>query len=263
MINEAQLFLEIDNTTFQKDLKQDWYEIDETSLRRIMGEYKEISFIIISAQRTFEGDNNGKKPTPEEEVLQIRKNRKNDELLKQKLSASQFGYVPVLGGYREKGVDGPNKEISYIVASKEVQKNKTFAPPGGKTQTTSLSPGQHKQQIHQSNIQLAKLAKILCAGFNQDAFLYKPSDLYDQQAYLIDRDGKILKTFSGELTANDLSQEYFTQLRKRAHERFSFTENPVFESYFYIRNPPEGMDRAMNRSPERFFNKEWGLGIKK
>jgi hypothetical protein len=179
--------------------------ITETSLGRIMTRHWDNGFIVISANRSAEAEL-GRTPTPEEEAEQHKRNVENTASLKALIKAAGFGYIPVLGGFKEKVidpdtgkehlVDTPKPELSFIV------------PAGGDGITSTES--------------LKALGQELAKKFNQDSFLYKPSTLESEKAFYITKDGNVDMEFSGEVVPNDLEQAYYTQLIKKPG-RFTLT----------------------------------------
>ena len=86
--------------------------------------------------------------------------------------------------------------------------------------------------------------------YNQDSFLFKPANEDDTGAYYITKTGDIDMSFD-DVTPNDIEQIYYTQLRKRRHERFTFTEDLVYE--MRIPNPPNSTAEARLRRGEVFY----------
>lgn len=218
----------LDEATFLKDLKSDFFPLSESSMSRIISKYFDIGFIIISASRDCETIK-GSLCDEEELLKQIKINRLNDKQLKSDLRQSKFGYLPVFGGFKEKNpetgelVDTPMPELSYIITSKT-----------------------HKDT---DNNKLKQLGLKLIKKYNQDSFLYKPPNSLDQNAYWIDQSGKIDMTFEGPVEPDDLTQQFYTQLRKGTKRRFTFTEGMIF----WIPLPPAGVDIARRRYGEQFY----------
>ena len=86
--------------------------------------------------------------------------------------------------------------------------------------------------------------------YNQDSFLFKPANEDDTGAYYITKTGDVDMSFD-DVTPNDIEQIYYTQLRKRRHERFTFTEDLVYE--MRIPNPPNSTAEARLRRGEVFY----------
>lgn len=229
-INKAKL-RKLMNISFLKEtLSKSYQQLDEADLYRIITTYMDLGFVILSSQRSCEAET-GRTCSEEEEQLQAQVNKENDENLKNDLKSSGFGYLPVYGGFKEKNpktgelVDSPNPEKSYIIVAK------------GKSASNNTDA-------------LKQFAGQLIKKYNQDSFLFKPSNQIDPNAYWITQTGDIANTFKGPIKADDLTQSYFTQLRRGSKKRFSFTEMT-----YWVPNPPGGVDIARQRFNEIFIRK--------
>jgi hypothetical protein len=229
------------------------YEVD---LHRIISTYSKNGFIIISAWRSARTEF-GDEATPEQIQELMARNKQNDKELKQQIRTSGYGYVPTWGGYKEKlknpetreflvdpktgenlYADTKTPEPSYIVMARE-------------SATTVCRP--------KNPDRLKELGQKWCAQFNQDSFLWAPPISEDTNIYFITKDGNIDNTFEGPMSINDLTQEYYSQLRKGQKRRFTVTEsgNKSIDNFiFYMRDQPHGMDEAIRRYGEIFFNLE-------
>lgn len=229
--DKARLRKLIEIALLKENLHKSHQRLDETDIYRILTTYMDSGFIILSSQRSCEAE----KGTPcddDEEASMEKTNKEQDKAIRKDLNASGFGYIPVYGGYKEKGKDGklidvPNPEKSYIVASEE---------RGGGANYDKLK-----------SVGLALIKK-----YNQDSFLYKPPNPIDKNAYWINQSGEKTETYKGPVKANDLTKRFFTQLRRGSNKRFSFTEEVVY----WVPNSPSGMDMARRRYNEIFIGKQ-------
>ena len=207
--------------------------ITEASLSRIVTDYMDDGFIIITSDRSCEAERGipEGESCPEDLVAeQERINRENFPLLQKAVRDAGFGYVPVLGGYKEQLPTEPGEPKQYV---------DTEEPED------SLLIHSRKRDAD-----LKALGIELARQFDQDSFFYKPPSSVDANAYWIKQDGLIDMKFS-DFTYNDISQIYYTQLAKKPHRRFTaLPEN--FQ--FYLRKHPASVSEARRRYGETFFN---------
>jgi|TARA_Y100000310_G_scaffold239067_1_gene242625 hypothetical protein len=179
--------------------------VTEASLGRVLGKYFEIGFIIVSAERSCDSEK-GRECTDEEQLDQEKQNKQNERRIRGDIQDEGFGFVPAYGGFRELVVDpdtgeerfqdNPNPEASFVIP---------------------LKPGKSVSELKELGIKLSK-------NYNQDSFLFKPPVSGDNKAYFINQDGDIEMSF-GNVTVADMTQVYYTYLRKSApNRRFSMTE---------------------------------------
>ena len=213
--------------------KDKWQLLNETTLNRILGKYFEDGFIIITSERTCKAET-GKDCDEQEAQEQAHKNNKNMAALKNLIRSSGYGYIPTLGGYKERVIDKKTGE-------------ETVVDTGTPEESLIIAARPEKGLAHQG---LRELGVKLAKDFNQDSFLYKPANSDDTKAYYITQDGSVDLEFP-DITPNDLAQEYYTQLRKRRQERFSFTENMIFE--LRIPAAPDSTSEARKRYREHFY----------
>ena len=207
--------------------------LNETTLKRILGEYFKQGFIIVTADRSCEAEK-GEKCSPEEIKEQEQINIENHKKLKSQIRDAGFGFVPAFGGYKEKVVDKDTGEISLVDTDKPENAFIVMARP---------EKGLTYEKLKEFGISMAK-------EYNQDSFLFKPANEDDKGAYYITKTGDVDMSFD-DVTPNDIEQIYYTQLRKRRHERFTFTEDLVFE--MKIPNPPNSTAEARLRRGEIFY----------
>ena len=207
--------------------------ITEADLSRIVTDYMDDGFIIITSDRSCEAEQGlpSGEPCPEDLAAeQDRINKENFPILQKTVRDAGFGYVPVLGGYKEQLPTEPGEPKQYV---------DTDDPEDSLLIHSRKKP----EELKQLGIDLAK-------QFNQDSFFYKPPGSEDKNAYWIKQDGSIDMTFK-DFSYNDISQIYYTQLAKKPHRRFTaLPEN--FQ--FYVRKHPVSVSEARRRYGETFFN---------
>ena len=204
--------------------------INETDLSRIVTDYMDAGFIIISSDRTCEAEHEGKKCTEEQEAEQEAINQENLKVIKTVVRDRGFGYVPVLGGYRELIATEPGEPKQYV--DTEDPEDSLLIHSRGKD-----------QDLKALGVELAQM-------FKQDSFFYKPPQSVDPNAYYLKQDGSVEMTFTN-FKYNDISQIYYTQLAKKPHRRFT----AIPESFqFYLRKHPRSVSEARRRYGETFFN---------
>jgi len=250
--------------------------VSETTIKRVVGQYMRLGFVVITSDRTCEAEKErifgSKVPcTPEEKAAQEELNLENQPKLEEAIRNHGFGFVPVYGGYREKKFyivkDGDTIDdiVTQTGTPKEIflQINNldddTVLEPGSKviamfdTSKPEISfligiPQSGKYTIDE----VREFAKEMTLEYHQDSFFYKPPQEDDPNAYYILGDGSIDMTFT-DFTINDLEHIFYTQLKKRPHERF--TAIPENRAY-YLRKPPAGVAEARKRRGEEFYNLE-------
>tara|TARA_R110000824_G_scaffold70902_2_gene181750 strand:+ start:13587 stop:14441 length:855 start_codon:yes stop_codon:yes gene_type:complete len=250
--------------------------INETTIKRVVGQYMHYGFVVITADRTCEAEKErifgSKEPcTPEETIAQEELNIENQPKLESAIRAAGFGFVPVYGGYREKKeyIVKDGETIDSIVAQIGTPKE-IFMQLNNLDDDTVLEPGSTVMiMFDTSNPEVSFLigvpqsgkytadevkefAKEMTLEYHQDSFFYKPPQQVDPNAYYLLGDGSVDVTFT-DFTTNDVQQIFYTQLKKRPHERFTaLTENMVY----YLRKPPSGVAEARKRYGEEFYNLE-------
>ena len=243
-------------------------KLNETTIKRVAGQHMDGGFIVITADRSCDAELK-RDCTPEEEKEQIERNNKNNKELEKDLKAHKFGYVPVYGGYREKisykVEDGDT--IGSIAAEakmpieifKQINKLQTdedlvpglevFIMVDTETPETGFLIGVPKDGRYTIG-DLYDFGLAMSIKYNQDSFFYKPPKEEDSNAYYIKQDGGIDATFT-DFTLNDLSQVFYTQLKKRPHERIT----ALPESFdYYMRRSPRNLKEARRRRGEIFYN---------
>lgn len=230
----------VEGVVFREQVLNECQVLSEASLARVLDKYFDIGFMVITADRTCEAER-GTACTEEEVAGQTQVNKNNELNLKSDISAADFGFVPTLGGFRErvvdpdtgeeKLIDNPRPEMSFIVPAQKRGKG-----------------------VHRANdaAELRQLGMDLAQRYNQDSFLFKPPASEDGSAYWITRSGEEEMSFDN-VVANDLEQIYFTKLRKKPG-RFSLTEDQQFA--LYIPKSPKSAAEARQRYGEIFIRVE-------
>jgi len=236
LIDNDMLRLLLERSITRSHFERTHQRISEVGLHRFLKDYRNFGFIIISAFRTCAAEK-GIDCDTHEELEQLKQNNLHDKELKQDLKHFGFGYIPVLGGYKEEikdpetgkkiKVDAPSPERAYIVVARD-SGNRQIEPE-----------------------KLRQLGMTLAQKYKQESFLYKPPQAEDKNAYYVDGKGNITHTFTGAVKLNDLAQTYFTQLRKHKSKRFTFTEDGL--NSIWIPKPPSGLQEAQSRYGEIFI----------
>jgi hypothetical protein len=224
------------------------YEVD---LHRIMSAYTKNGFIIISAWRTAEADYGTKTPS-QEQVLELKaRNIENDKKLRSSIRTSGYGYVPTWGGYKEDIIDpATQKPMIDPKTGKQIDIDTKTPEPSYIVMAQEASNDTRPNDPNK----LKELGKAWTKQFNQDCFLWKPPQNSDPSAYFITSNGDVSMTFSNPTNLNDLTEKYYTQLRKGSGRRFTLKEiKAKTDIVFYVQQAPGGMDMARRRYGELFF----------
>ena len=242
-------------------------KLTETTIKRVAGQYMDNGFIVITADRSCDAELK-RDCTPSEENEQADRNKKNNEKLEGDLKAYKFGYVPVYGGYREKITykveEGDTiadiisnagmpvemfKQMNKIQSDEDLVKGlEVFIMVDTETPESGFLVGVPKDGRYTIK-DLYDFGVGMAVKYKQDSFFYKPSS-EDVNAYYIKQDGNIDMTFT-DFSINDLSQMFYTQLKKRPQERFT----ALPESFnYYMRRSPKTMSEAKKRRGEIFYN---------
>lgn len=191
-------------------------QLNETNLNRLTRGHNKDGYIIISPCR-------GSQDFPNMNDQQVvDENNKRIRKMKNQLRNLGYSYIQVYGGYKEEGSDESSFETSFVVYPYDLshKTNKEF------------------DDMYSDMLKLAD-------EYNQDTILVaRPGE----SPKYVDRDGNTEMEFSGELSFNDLSKEYFTALKKNEKSK-RFT----FESIYY---KPCGniMDGHMRTCLNEFVN---------
>ena len=228
-----------------EEIRREWQLLSETSIYRLVTAYMEDGFIIVSADRSCEAESGAKKCTEEQVARQDHLNRENRNKLKQVLRRSGFGYVPTLGGFKEKLTDPETgKAVIDPETGDPVLVDTEFPERSFVVHSRKGDKGRSPEELRQLGLDIAN-------QFNQDSILYKPPNAVDPKAYYLTRNGEVDMVFE-DLTVEDLDQIFYTQLAKGTQRRYShIPEN--YERAYYIPKPPNGMQEAVKRYGETFY----------
>lgn len=193
---------------FMKDMGYTYYsgnplrKLDEVTLNRIISKHDKSGYCIVSACRaTFYTDGT---PVPndvdvgsippeklaDEKQVIIFNNARTKEL-RQKIISANRSFLPVFGGFKEENAETSSFEKSFIVFN--------FDRKGNLSDMDSL---------YQDCLNWGK-------EYNQDAILVKKPDGKPYYASCVKgSEGNVDMEFSGEYTLNDITQMYFTALKK-------------------------------------------------
>jgi len=222
--------------------------LSETAFSRIVTDYGELGYIIITSDRTCKAER-GKDCSEAEEALQQEENAKNMESLQRDVRQAGFGYLPVYGGYKEELVD---PETGEKVRDEEgnVVKVDTESPENSVVIALRKDVGNRANKLND----LKDLGIHLSQKYNQDSFFFKPSNNFDKKAYYIKADGSIENVFT-DFTINDLKQVYYTQMKRGPKHRFTalLEGDENNEMYFRLRTSPTSTAEARKRYGEAFF----------
>jgi len=219
--------------------QQNYHVLSETAFSRIVTDYAESGYIVITSDRTCEAEK-GSACSEEEEEVQALTNKDNLVQLKQDLRSSGFGYLPVLGGYREK-VKDPKTGEDVLGDDGEPTRVDTDQPENS---VIVMARGNHEE--------LKALGQTLAKKYNQDSFFYKPPNSVSRGASWIKQDGSIDMKFD-DFAYNDLGQIFYTMMDRGPKHRLSATISEGRELFFRIRTSPKSMAEARERYGEEFI----------
>ena len=229
----------------REEIRKEWQLLSETSIYRLVTRYMDDGFIIVSADRSCEAESGIEKCTEEQVARQDHLNRENRNKLKQVLRHSGFGYVPTLGGFKEKLIDKETGEVVVDPETKEpVLVDTEFPERSFVVHSQKGDKGRNPEELKQLGLDIAN-------QFNQDSILYKPPNAVDPKAYYLTRNGEVDMEFA-DLTVEDLDQIFYTQLAKGTQRRYSHIPEH-YERAYYIPKPPNGMQEAVKRYGETFY----------
>jgi hypothetical protein len=188
-----------------------WIPLTEARLARVMTKYMEDGFIILTSDRTCNAEK-GRKCTQEEDEEQYQINKQNYQDLVAAARSSGFGYIPAVGGYKEKVVDPETGEESLV---------------------DTANPENSIVIVSRGDIDALKdFGFEVARKYNQDSFFFKPPNSEDTGAYYLTQDGSVDMSFSS-FKPEDIEQEFYTQLKKDKRRftalperRVHFRENP-------------------------------------
>ena len=161
--------------------------LTEANLNRVTKGHDTTGYAIISASRSGDNMKSEMGQDLSDEQVVDENNRRTFEL-SQKIKHLGYSYIPVLGGYQEQGAKNPSFEKSFVVYPYNVRKG------------TSAD----FEVFFNDMLKLGK-------EYNQDSILRKAPN--EKAQYIDCSSGKPTMEFDG-MTLNDVSQEYFTALKK-------------------------------------------------
>jgi len=221
--------------------------LSETSFSRIITDYGERGYIIITSDRSCEAELGlapGKMCSVEQTIRQKKINRENMKKFLADIRMTGYGYIPTFGGYKEDLIDPATGEP---VKDEEgaIVKVDTESPENSVVIVARPDRGRDHESLKRLGVSLAK-------KFNQDSFFYKPPNNVDDNAYYIKSDGGIDMTFS-DFTVDDLRQQFYTQMKKGPKHRLTaLPENKKL--VFRMRTSPTSAFEAKRRYGEIFMN---------
>ena len=195
--------------------------VNETNAKRMLSRHGENGYIIVSPCRGCDdfGIDKTNDPQWKQKLQQINNGRIKEFI--SILKSSNFSYTPVYGGFIENfGTDKADNvyERSFMVYAHDKE---------GK----QVELG----KLYSFGVEMAK-------RFNQDSFLYKAPG---ESPKYITQNGDVDMEFGPDVSFNDFSKEYFTDLHKNSEKhavngggrptRFTFMEayvNPTSDSVF-------------------------------
>lgn len=169
-------------------------------------------------------------------------NQINRERIKEFISIlkeTNFSYTPVYGGFIEnKGSDDEETvyERSFIVYNRDKQ---------GKV-------GNWKD--------LYDFALEMTKKYNQDSVLIKAPN---KNAEYVDREGNNQITFSDNVSFNDISQDYFTDLHKNTHKYKDDMDKRQSTRFSYVESYINPAPQCLSESHLRYLNCEVFIPYKK
>lgn len=186
--------------------------ITEVNAKSMLDRHSEPGYIIVSPCRGYEDyDLNPNDPSSKSKLGKI--NNTNIKDMIGRIKQSGYSYTPVYGGYIENlGTDHPETvhERSFVIYNH-----------GRKGNVGDMN------KLYQFGLELAKL-------YNQNEILVKWPN---KNPMYVDKDGNETFKLGRNASFNDLSQQYFTDLRKNTHKvkdptkakptRFTFIETFV------------------------------------
>ena len=216
-------------------------QLTEADIPRILTKYMEDGFIVATSDRTCEAENGlayGQVCTEEAAAAQELINQANYKDLIGMVRAAGFGYIPAFGGYKEKVIDKETGKETSVDTDKPENSIVIVARPQN---------GRDYEQLKALGVEITK-------KYNQDSFFYKPPDEIDRAAYYIDREGNVddsAPVFT-DFKPQDLSQEFYTQLKKGQQRRFTALPENI-ERVIYLREHPKSVWEARKRYGEIFI----------
>jgi hypothetical protein len=222
--------------------RKNYHVLSETAFSRIVTDYAETGYIVITSDRTCEAEK-GTSCSEEEDNEQTIANKSNLSQLKQDLRSSGFGYLPVLGGYKEKIKDPTTGED--VIGDDGKPKYIDTEQPENSVIVIARDLPEHGHE------DLKALGQSLANKYNQDSFFYKPPNSVFKGAYWIKKDGSVDMKFN-DFAYNDINQIYYTMMDRGPKRRFTALPEGI-EMFFRIKTSPKSMAEARERYGEEFI----------
>ena len=215
--------------------------LTETNVERMLSKHKDAGYIVLSAYRNSNTE---------------QENNIDTKQLKKDINNSGYSFIPVWGAYaedpEEEGAERPQvqTEKSFII---------TNFPKGSKVPNETTD-------------ELFSLGKNLAGKYNQDSFLYVPSEgskLYNGEdlAYWIDRNGKIVDEPFKSVSPTKDADEFFSRISKSHRDVIDYKNKEgdiepskrdksfTYEGVLYLANTFNSMNEAQSwRKGEKFIN---------
>jgi len=229
---------------YLKDNRWKYHILNETAFSRIVTDYGEAGYIIITSDRRCEEEKGIGKECSEEEIAeQDRINGENMKIFLTDMRAGGYGYIPTLGGYKEDLID-PDTNRPARDEEGNIIKVDTDKPEN----SIIVMARPDKDRDHED---LKDYGMKLANKYDQDSFFYKPPNSVDEGAYWIRPDGSIDMSFE-KFTINDLTQEFYTQMARGPRHRFTALDEKK-EMFFRVRTSPTSTAEARQRYGEYFM----------
>ena len=220
------------------DNKWKYRVLNETAFSRIVTDYGDTGYIILTSDRSCEAELGmpaGKECSEEDVAVQDKVNKDNMKQFLADIREAGFGYIPTLGGYKEDMLDPETGEITKVDTDKPENSVIIMARP-------------EQRRDHE---ELKNVGMVLANKYGQDSFFYKPPDEIDEGAYWIKPDGSIDMKFD-TFTVNDLKQQFYTQMARGPRHRFTALDENK-ELVFRVRTSPTSTAEARRRYGEVFL----------
>tara|TARA_R100000750_G_C2329945_1_gene89761 strand:+ start:240 stop:974 length:735 start_codon:yes stop_codon:yes gene_type:complete len=230
---------------YLKDNRWKYHILNETAFSRVVTDYGELGYIIITSDRTCEAEQ-GRECSEEEIAEQEKENAMNMDTFLQDIRSAGFGYLPVYGGYKEYLKNEKGEKV-YDDETGEAKMVDTDTPENSVIVALRSDVGREGNTVED----LKKLGMGLSRNYNQDSFFFKPPNDIDTKAYYLKPDGSIDLEFT-DFTINDLKRVYYTQMKRGPKHRFTALDEEK-EMFFRVRTSPTSTAEARQRYGEYFM----------
>ena len=227
---------------YLRDNRWKYRVLSETAFSRIVTDYGEKGYIVITSDRSCEAEK-GQDCSEEEAAAQDEVNAANMKQLQSDIRSAGYGYLPTLGGYKEDLID-PETKKPVRDEQGEIVKVDTDRPENSIIVMARPEKGRDHEELKQYGMELAD-------KYGQDSFFYKPPNDEDEGTYWITPAGAIDMSFE-KFTINDLKQEFYTQMARGPRHRFTALDENR-EMIFRVRTSPTSTAEARRRYGEIFL----------